>query len=108
MNEGTAIDLAEKMMEHSGINNYLLRYRHLQLLPSEKRLLKGENHLYFLLQPEPNTRVFSKAGIYNLLDKKTNEMQLIHRGDIEVENLDKNSFLQVRFIQVIPTHKTKD
>ena len=79
MNEGTAIDFAEKRMKELGIENYLVRYRHLQIAPLSQITLDGENHLYLLVQPNIYTRVKSKAGIYNVRNNAINEMQYIHR-----------------------------
>ena len=104
MKEGTAIELAQKRMEELGIDNYLIKYRHLQIPPQKKKVLDGENHIYFLILPSDYVSVSSKAGIYNINDVGINEMQYIHRGKITIENFYLKNYLQVKFIQVIPIH----
>jgi len=102
MNEGTAIEIAEQKMKEMGIGkDYIIRYRHLMLDAGQKLGIKGENHLYILIQPDMGILVASKAGIYNMNDVGINEQQHIHRGLIKIENLLK-SRIDVKFIQVVP------
>jgi len=108
VNEGTAIEVAKSKMKELGVGeNYIIRYRHLRLDSQEKRRIKGENHLYILIQPTYWIKVKSKAGIYNMSDNGINELQHIHRGLIEVENPSRRR-LDAKFIQVIPLQKKLD
>ena len=105
MNEGTAIEIAEQKMKELGIGkDYIIRYRHLMLDPQQKKEIKGENHLYILIQPNSGIMVASKAGIFNMGDTGINEQQYIHRGLILIESFLK-SRIDVKFIQVIPLQK---
>lgn len=107
MTEGTAIEFAKLKMRELGVgDNYILRYRHIRLDPSEKIKVKGENHMYLLIDPEDLIKVSSKAGIYDVQDTAINELQHVHRGLIEVENLDLVR-VSARFLQVIPLIKEK-
>ena len=107
MNEGTAIEIAERKMSEMGVgDNYILRYRHLRLDPLEKQKIKAENHLYILIRPSKSIKVASKAGIYDMIDSGINELQYTHRGLILIENLVK-ARVDVKFIQVIPKQKLK-
>lgn len=102
MTEGTAIEIARCKMHELGVgNNYIIRYRHLRLDPNEKRTLKAENHIYFLLHSPDFLKVESKAGIYNMLDVAVNEQQHVHTGIIKIEN--QSAVIEdAKFIQVIP------
>ena len=105
MTEGLAIELAKRKMEELGVGeNYLLRLRHFQIGSLSKLELDGENHLYILVDPDNLTKVYSKAGVYNVLDEKLNEMTYLHRGKITVNN-QGGGYLQVKFLQVIPKNK---
>ena len=102
MTEGTALDFAESRMKEMGVENYILRYRHVLFLGSEKKIFKSENQLLIFIQPYGQVNIISKSGIYNRNDAAINEMQYIHSGIIEVTNNSSNR-TEMRFIQVIPT-----
>lgn len=106
MNEGTAIEIARYKMCELGIDNYVLRYRHLNLKETEKRIIKAENHLFIFIDPQIDIKIESKAGVYDLKDKTNQEQQHVHRGIITVTN-QSASQNNARFIQVIPKEKTK-
>lgn len=106
MTEGTAIEIAKKMMLELGIgDDYIFRYRHFQIAPQKEVKIKGYNELYILLHPEADLKAYSKAGIYNIQDKGINEMQYVHRGYITLINQGKGAYLQVKVLQVIPKLK---
>lgn len=105
MNEGTAIDLAEKRMAQTGITDFLIRYRHLQIAPLATVEIEGDNQFFFLIQPNSYIKVTSKAGVFNIQNNAINEMQYEHRGKIKVTNLYGNRYLHAKFIQVIPITK---
>ncbi len=106
MTEGIAIEIAkQKMLELAVGENYILRYRHFNLLAGVEITIKADNDLMLLLCPDDNVSVNSKTGWYNVQDHSLNEMQYIHTGKITVKNQSENSALQVKFLQVIPKHK---
>ncbi|MBI3133635.1 MAG: hypothetical protein HYZ14_03070 [Bacteroidetes bacterium] len=106
MTEGAAIEIIRYQMCELGVIDYIVRYRHLRLKESEKRIIKAENHLFVLIDPQANIKVESKAGIYDMRDQTINEQQHLHRGIISVTN---QSLVQndARFIQAIPRQKKK-
>ncbi|MBL4862834.1 MAG: hypothetical protein JKY09_07455 [Crocinitomicaceae bacterium] len=106
MTEGLAIEIAkQKMMELGVGENYLIRFRHIQLAPLSKLELKGHNELLILIHPDPYLKVYSKAGIYNQKDDGINEMQYMHRGLTVIFNQGTEYYLQVKVLQVIPRLK---
>lgn len=107
MTEGLAIEVAAaKMRELEVGTNYLIRYRHFQLLPSQQMILKTGNDTMILLTPDSDTRVQSRMGIYDVKDIGIVEMQYIHSGDITIDNQNVKFPIQVKFLQVIPTLTT--
>ncbi len=107
MTEGVAIELARTKMRELGIGKkYLLRYRHFQLQPSKKMVLKMGNDLLILLIPDVDTRVFSRNGIFDLKDLAVSEMQYLHTGLVSLENLNIKTAIQIKLLQVIPILKT--
>ena len=104
MTEGLATELARQKMKELGVGtNYLLRFRHLQLGPLQKKEISASNELIILIHPNEKLKVFSNAGIFNLRDKRINEFQYVHRGETIIINQDKDEFQFVTFLQVIPT-----
>lgn len=107
MTEGLAIEVAAaKMRELEVGTNYLIRYRHFQLLPSQKMVLKMGNDIMILLTPEIDTRVQSRTGIYDVKDIGIVEMQYLHSGEITIDNQNIKLPIQVKFLQIIPTLTT--
>jgi len=108
MTEGMALELAKQTMKELGVGeNYLIRFRHFQIPPSSKIELKSQNELLIIIKPFKYLKVYSKAGIYNELDNRINEMQYIHRGVTTLINQMKEGYLQAKLLQVIPKLKTK-
>ncbi len=105
MEEGTAILIAKCKMQELGIEDYLLRYRHLKLDDNETLEIRSEHHLYILVTPKHFIKVESKTGIYDTQDEGLNELQYVHRGIIKVINRYPRQ-IDVRFLQVIPKRKT--
>jgi hypothetical protein len=102
MTEGLAIEIACGKMHELGIGkNYILRYRHFQVMPLKQIELDDRNDLFILLTPDAETRVFSPSGIYDLKDTGVSEMQYVFSGRITVESLNAKLPVQVRFLQVI-------
>lgn len=106
MTESLATEIARAKMHELGITNYLFRYRHFKLQPLAKLELKDHNDTFILLVPDPEIRVFSHSGIYDLKAGFITEMQYVFRGRITVENLSKQLPVQVKFLQVIAIHTT--
>lgn len=107
MTEGLAIEIAKQMMQEQGVNDqYIYRYRHFQLAPLGKLELKGHNELLILIRPDEQVKAYSKAGIYNVLDTRINEMQYLHRGVVTIINQSRDRYLQVKLLQVIPKLNT--
>lgn len=108
MTEGTAIEFAEQKMRELGFgSNYLIRYRHYRLDQNEKRIIKGENHHFFLIGDPEVIKVKSRMGIFDLNDPGINELQHHHSGRIQIENLETET-VSVRFIQAIPQQKKEE
>jgi len=106
MTEGAAIEIVKHTMCELGVGDYIIRYRHLRLKENEKRIIKAENHSYIFIDPHTNLKIESKAGIYDMMDNKINELQHIHRGIITLQN-QSAVLIDARFIQVIPKQNTK-
>lgn len=93
-----------RMAELGYENDYIIRWRHFQLLSGEVLQLSSYNEYFLLINPTVTLAVRSKTGHFNLTDTTINEMQYEHRGKIEVKNM-VNENCMVLFIQVIPNHK---
>lgn len=106
MTEGAAIEIVRYQMCELGIDNYVVRYRHLNLKENEKRIIKAENNLFIFIDPQANIKIESKAGVYDVRDKGNREQQHVHRGIITVTN-QSASQNDARFIQAIPKLKKK-
>lgn len=102
MTEGMAIEIAKHQMQDMNVGcEYLLRFRHLILKPSETRVLKAESELIILISPVGNIRVLSSAGFYEITNTP-NELQYVHSGKVQIINLDNKLFTHVKILQVIP------
>jgi len=100
-----ALDYIPRRMKEMGYgDNYIIRWRHFQLLSGEVLSLPSYNEYFLLINPIPTLEVRSKTGHFNLTDITINEMQYEHRGKIDVKNTVKEDCM-VLFIQVIPNHK---
>jgi hypothetical protein len=106
MTESLATEIARAKMHELGITDYLFRYRHFQISSLGKLELKDYNDTFILLVPDPDTRVFSHSGIYDVKDRTIAEMQYVFRGRITVDNLSTKNAIQVKFLQVIAINKT--
>lgn len=107
MTEGLAIEIAKQMMQEQGVGDqYIFRFHHYQIAPLRKLEIKGHNELIILIRPDQQLKAYSKAGIYNLLDTRINEMQYLHRGIVTLINQSKEMQLQVKLLQVIPKLNT--
>jgi hypothetical protein len=108
MTEGLAIEIACSKMRELGVGkNYLVRYRHFQLLAGETVERKHWGELMILLTPEKSTRVISTLGTFDLADRAINEQQYVFTGKILIQNTSSTTPLNVKFLQVIPLLKSK-
>ena len=102
MTEGMAIEIAQHQMQDMNVGcEYLLRYRHLILKPSETRNLNATSELIILISPVGNIRVLSSAGFYEITNTP-NELQYVHSGKVQLINLDTKLFTHVKILHVIP------
>lgn len=106
MTVNLALEYIPRRMKELGYgNNYILRFRHFTLSPSEKRIITSLAGEFFLLVEENfYLRIESETGIYDLGAKNSNEMQYEHQGEIALINSDSENFIHTKFIQVIPIH----
>jgi hypothetical protein len=108
--------IPRRMNELGYGDNYILHHRHLRIPASKEIKINAANEVYFLVEEDTITfssakydgadaiiRVTSDSGVYDLSEKKADEMQHEHTGGIVVKNLTKID-LFVKFIQVIPKH----
>jgi hypothetical protein len=99
-----ALDHIPRRMRELGYGeDYITRWRHLQLASGEAITIKSYNEIYLLIEPVSGIIVRSKSGVFDLTDSTINEMQYEHKGKIQVGNSSKGSLL-VLFIQIIPNH----
>lgn len=104
MNVEFAIEYAKRRMKELGYGDeFIIRWRHLQLSENETVVLPGNNEFYLLINPVAAVKVSSKTGVYDQADGSINEMQYEHRGKTVVQNKEKG-FQFVLFIQLIPNH----
>lgn len=104
MNVEFALEYTKRRMKELGYGDeYIIRWRFLQLAKHETIKLEANNEYYLLINPIAGIKVTSKAGVYDETDTSLNEMQYEHRGKIQITSLlETNTFIQ--FIQVIPNH----
>lgn len=102
-----ALDYIPRRMRELGYgDHYITRFRHLMLKPAEIVTMESyAGEFLLLIEPTLLIRVDSELGRYNMSSELTNEQQYEHQGYIEIENLN-NGFNHIRFIQVIPLHKS--
>jgi hypothetical protein len=99
-----ALDYIPRRMQELGFgNDYLVRWRHIQVDKLNTVIINSGNDLFLLIDPVSGMKVKSKAGIFDLDDFSVNEMQYEHRGKIGVVNTGLFPLMAL-FIQVIPKH----
>lgn len=87
-------------------SHYTIRFRHLVMQPWEKREIAAQNQLVILIEPYCDIRIESDAGIFDLSEDLSNELQYEHSGQLKVIN--HSMFINhIRFIQVIPKNCKK-
>lgn len=102
-----ALEYIPRRMEELGFGNeYYLRFRHFVLQPSEQLDVPAHNQFFILVDEASNVSVNSEFGIFDLSLNNANEMLYEHQGQIIIKNY-ASCINHLRFIQVIPKHKTK-
>jgi hypothetical protein len=101
-----ALEYIPRRMQELGYKgNYYIRFRHLVLQANEEQTIDAYNQFYYLVEEAQNVRVESETGIFDLSESTTNEMQYEHQSKIQIKNY-SSGINHLRFIQVIPKHKT--
>lgn len=106
MFETIAIAIAKSKMNEQGVEEYILRHRHIRLDSLRDRIIDAHNEWYILLDQPTFVKVQSKAGIYDLQDIALREIQHVHTGRITLTN-SANESATVEFLQLIPIMNTK-
>ncbi len=100
-----ALDFIPRRMRELGYGeNYITRWRHLQIEGKGSLKIESNNEIYLLINPSNQVAVRSKIGNFDLGDPTINEMQYEHKGKIQIRNKQDDAPLFVLFIQVIPNH----
>ena len=94
--------IARRMQELGHGSSYTLRLRHLIIMGGIPFHLQAGNHLFILMEPFSDVRIESSAGLFDMSEVFSPELQYEHRGDITITNATLFP-VHVRFIQVIPT-----
>lgn len=101
-----ALEYIPRRMKELGYqSDYFIRFRHLVLQPNEEKIIDAFNQFFYLVEEAENVKVESETGVFDLSESSTNEMQYEHQSKIFITNY-LSSKNHLRFIQVIPKHKT--
>ena len=100
-----AIEYIPRRMQELVVgDNYLLKFRHFVMQPSDTLIIDAYNQYFLLVDVECDVTVSSEFGMYNLLDTGINEQQYEHQGKISIVNNSK-TLKHIKFIQVIPRNQ---
>lgn len=103
MTDAMAIEIARTRMRELGYeDNYTLRYRFLFLSAGESRIIQAGSSLLILIEPGSYQMVKSKSGEFDTTFQDSDEMQLVHSGDVTLTNLFEGGKMGFTFLQVIP------
>jgi hypothetical protein len=106
MTTNLALEYIPRRMAELGFGNeYYLRFRHFVLQPTEQLEVSAFNQFFILVDEASDVSVNSEFGIFDLSLKNANEMLYEHQGQIIIKN-HASAINHLRFIQVIPRHKT--
>lgn len=101
-----ALEYIPRRMEELGYGkNYYIRFRHFVLQPNELVEVDAYNQYFILVQEVADVKVESDFGLYDIAENNTNEQSYEHQGAIILTNT-SDRINHLRFIQVIPKHKT--
>lgn len=98
-----AIEYIPRRMKELDITDYMMRFRHLVLLPGESRSLEADNQLFILVDEVSEISIISDMGVYDLSEEGLNEQSYEHQGTISIQNHSAQA-AHLRFIQVIPNN----
>ncbi len=106
MTAALALEYIPRRMKELGYEaNYYLRFRHFVLQSGEKLQVDAYNQFFILVEESSDVSVISDFGLFDISESNTNEQTYEHQGLIEITN-SADAINHVRFIQVIPKHKT--
>ncbi len=101
-----ALEYIPRRMKELGYGaNYYIRFRHFVLQPNEKTEVDAYNQFFILVEEAADVKVESDFGLYDIAEDSTNEQSYEHQGAIIITNT-TDRINHLRFIQVIPKHKT--
>ncbi len=107
MTVALALEYIPRRMKELGYgSDYYIRFRHFVLQASEKLEIDAYNQFYILVEEINDASVQSDFGLFDIAEDKTNEQTYEHQGLIHITNY-TNGVNHIRFIQVIPKHKSK-
>lgn len=81
-----AIEFIRCRMKDMGHNRYHIRLRHFVLQPAEVRKIETPSQFFFLAAPAAGVRIESTAGLFDMAETATNELQYEHQGAITMTN----------------------
>jgi hypothetical protein len=125
MNIALALEYIPRRMKELGHgSDYYLRFKHLIISNEEALEIDAYNQLYILIEESYSVTIESDFGYYDLNQKYLNEQSYEHQGKIVIKNINQDDkvidigkgegtdtgkgLTAVKFIQVIPKHKTKN
>ncbi len=106
MNAALALEYIPRRMNELGYGTrYYIRFRHFVLQANEKIELDAYNQFFILIDEPSDVSVQSDFGTFDIAEDKINEQSYEHQGTININNYSSHTN-HVRFIQVIPIHKS--
>jgi hypothetical protein len=106
MNIALALEYIPHRMKELGYgSDYYIRFRHFVLQGCEELIIEAYNQLFILIDEKCDASIHSAFGVYDIAESKTNEQLYEHQGEIVITNT-SNTINHVRFIQIIPIHKS--
>ena len=103
-----ALEYIPRRMKELGYGvDYYIRFRHLVLQANEQKEIDAYNQFFILLDEVTDASITSDCGLFDITEDNTNEQIYEHQGAITINNY-ATSTNHVRFIQVIPIHKTQN
>jgi hypothetical protein len=102
-----ALEYIPRRMKELGYGaDYYIRFRHFVMQPQEKVEVDAYNQFFILVEEVQDGSVTSDFGLFDLAVQNINEQTYEHQGAIVISNY-ADRINHLRFIQVIPKHKTK-
>jgi hypothetical protein len=102
-----ALEYIPRRMKELGYgSDYYIRFRHFVLQPTEKIEVDAYNQFFILVEEATDVSIVSDFGLFDIAEENTNEQTYEHQGTIAITN-SADRINHLRFIQVIPKHKTQ-